>query len=366
MGDTRDSGPKLTPLIGCEGSGRTGRRRANQDLLPELFLDTDGLAERARRMGEPRGTGARSRAAPARAVQRLRRSTRHRSEGRRVQDHHHRIERTGAPCGLPDRGDLHRNGGAGDQQGAHPAARGRNAGARCEPGAHRKPPPAGPGGTARDRRSLRRADRPRQHGAGGRARTRAADRAGDRTRDHRLRGAQTQRVDAAPAPGDRTRQRASPEGPPKTPAEYRAQAGGRTDSAIQRTQRRGPEALITIGNDQWRGAAKAKWRGETRPRPYLNRGTDDDDRVGRMAAYTVRSRRRADGDTDRVVAIRRQERRPAALEHVRRRGDGNHPARLQRNHRTVTAFGEDEPTEHAVGRRECRSDTAYGSARTAG
>ena len=45
MGDTRDGGPKLTLLIGCEGSGRTGWRRANQDLLPELFLDADGLAD---------------------------------------------------------------------------------------------------------------------------------------------------------------------------------------------------------------------------------------------------------------------------------------------------------------------------------
>ena len=45
MGDTRDGGPKLTLLIGCEGSGRTGWRRANRDLLPELFLDADGLAD---------------------------------------------------------------------------------------------------------------------------------------------------------------------------------------------------------------------------------------------------------------------------------------------------------------------------------
>ncbi len=45
MADAREDGPKLTLLMGCEGSGRTGWRRANQDLLPEAFFDADSLAD---------------------------------------------------------------------------------------------------------------------------------------------------------------------------------------------------------------------------------------------------------------------------------------------------------------------------------
>ena len=45
MADAKEVGPKLMLLIGCEGSGRTRWRRANQDLLPELFIDANGLAD---------------------------------------------------------------------------------------------------------------------------------------------------------------------------------------------------------------------------------------------------------------------------------------------------------------------------------